>query len=118
MSNITAEKKAIQIIEIAKTSYPAVSENDVLCDQLQLYARCYPELLHQKECCINKRVYIAEQRAEYGIILRLPGIGPNTAVRLMAEIGDITRFNNNKQLNAFANRFYQVRHIVEKEKRA
>ncbi|MDY0855587.1 IS110 family transposase [Bacillus thuringiensis] len=102
ISNITAEKKAIQIIEIAKTSYPAVSQNDVLCDQLKLYARRYQELLHQKECCINKMVYIAEQRAEYSIILSLPGIGPNTAVRLMAEIGDITRFNNNKQLNAFA----------------
>ena len=102
ISNITAEKKAIQIIEIAKTSYPAVPQNDVLCDQLKLYARRYQELLHQKECCINKMVYIAEQRAEYNIILSLPGIGPNTAVRLMAEIGDITRFNNNKQLNAFA----------------
>ncbi|PFF54459.1 IS110 family transposase [Bacillus cereus] len=102
ISNITAEKKAIQILEIAKTSYPAVSQNDVLCDQLKLYARRYQELLHQKECCINKMVYIAEQRTEYDIILSLPGIGPNTAVRLMAEIGDITRFNNNKQLNAFA----------------
>lgn len=102
ISNITAEKKAIQILEIAKTSYPAVSQNDVLCDQLKLYARRYQELLHQKECCINKMVYVAEQRAEYDIILSLPGIGPNTAVRLMAEIGDITRFNNNKQLNAFA----------------
>lgn len=102
ISNITAEKKAIQILEIAKTSYPAVSQNDVLCDQLKLYARRYQELLHQKECCINKMVYIAEQRAEYDIILSLPGIGPDTAVRLMAEIGDITRFNNNKQLNAFA----------------
>ncbi|PFE15275.1 IS110 family transposase [Bacillus cereus] len=102
ISNITAEKKAIQILEIAKICYPAVSQNDVLCDQLKLYARRYQELLHQKECCINKMVYIAEQRAEYNIILSLPGIGPNTAVRLMAEIGDITRFNNNKQLNAFA----------------
>lgn len=102
ISNITAEKKAIQILEIAKTSYPAVSRNDVLCDQPKLYARRYQELLHQKECCINKMVYIAEQRAEYNIILSLPGIGLNTAVRLMAEIGDITRFNNNKQLNTFA----------------
>ncbi|MBJ8205670.1 IS110 family transposase [Bacillus cereus] len=102
ISNITAEKKAIQILEIAKICYPAVSQNDVLCDQLKLYARRYQELLHQKESCISKMVYVAEQRAEYDIIRSLPGIGPNTAVRLMAEIGDITRFNNNKQLNAFA----------------
>ncbi|HHT7240562.1 TPA: transposase, partial [Bacillus cereus] len=88
--------------EIAKICYPAVSQNDVLCDQLKLYARRYQELLHQKESCISKMVYVAEQRAEYDIIRSLPGIGPNTAVRLMAEIGDITRFNNNKQLNAFA----------------
>ncbi|MGF1436804.1 IS110 family transposase [Bacillus thuringiensis] len=102
ISNITAEKKAIQILEIAKICYPAVSQNDVLCDQLKLYARRYQELLHQKESCISKMVYVAEQREEYDVIRSLPGIGPNTAVRLMAEIGDITRFNNNKQLNAFA----------------
>ncbi|MES5927623.1 IS110 family transposase [Bacillus cereus group sp. MG9] len=102
ISNITAEKKAIQILEIAEICYPAVSQNDVLCDQLKLYARRYQELLHQKESCISKMVYVAEQREEYDVIRSLPGIGPNTAVRLMAEIGDITRFNNNKQLNAFA----------------
>ncbi|EJR71820.1 hypothetical protein IK7_06144 [Bacillus cereus VD156] len=101
ISNIMAEKKAIQILEIAKNSYPAVSQNDVLCDQLKAYAKRYQELLQQKECCINKMVFIAEQ-PEYIIILSLPGIGPNTAVRLMAEIGDITRFANNKQLNAYA----------------
>ena len=102
ISNIMAEKKAIQILEIAKNSYPAVSQNDVLCDQLKVYAKRYQEILHQKECCINKMVLIAEQRAEYSIIRSLPGIGPNTAVRLIAEIGDITRFTNNKQLNAYA----------------
>ncbi|PEP53044.1 IS110 family transposase [Bacillus pseudomycoides] len=102
ISTITAEKKALQVLEIAKTSYPAVSQNDVLCDQLKLYARRYQELLHQKECCINKMVHIAGQRAEYNIILSLPGVGLNTAIRLMAEIGDITRFTSNKQLNAFA----------------
>lgn len=47
-------------------------------------------------------VYVAEQREEYDIIRSLPGVGPNTAVRLMTEMGDITRFNNNKQLNAFS----------------
>ncbi len=64
-------------------------------------------------------VYIAEQRAEYNIILSLPGVGPNTAVRLMAEIGGITRFNNNKQLNAFAGidiRYFQSDKTYFKDK--
>ncbi|MBJ8032005.1 IS110 family transposase [Bacillus cereus group sp. N21] len=119
ISNIMAEKKAIQILEIAKNSYPAVSQNDVLCDQLKVYAKRYQELLQQKECCINKMVLIAEQRAEYSIILSLPGIGANTAVRLMAEIGDITRFANNKQLNAYAGidiRRFQSGKIFYKDK--
>ena len=47
-------------------------------------------------------VQLAEKRNEYKVLLSFPGIGPNTAVRLMAEIGDINRFENNKQLNAYA----------------
>ncbi|WP_242300363.1 transposase, partial [Bacillus cereus group sp. BfR-BA-01321] len=97
-----AEQKAVAILEAAKLSYPAVDSDDVLCEQLKIYARRYQELLHQKECCINKMVRLAENRIEYGVFLSIPGIGPNTAVRLMAEIGDITRFVNNKQLNAYA----------------
>lgn len=76
--------------------------DDVLCEQLKSYAKRYQELLHQKEQCITKMVRLAESRTEYPIILSFPGIGPNTAIRLLAEIGDITRFKNNKQLNAFA----------------
>ncbi|PGW56026.1 IS110 family transposase [Bacillus thuringiensis] len=97
-----AEQKAAEILEAAKLSYPAVDSDDVLCEQLQIYAKRYQELMRHKECCINKMVHLAEQRIEYGVFLSIPGIGPNTAVRLMAEIGDITRFANNKQLNVYA----------------
>ncbi|QPW46691.1 IS110 family transposase [Bacillus thuringiensis] len=97
-----AEKKATEILEAAKVSYPAVDADDVLCEQLKIYAERYQNLLGQKEQCISKMVQIAEQHAEYSIILSLPGIGSNTAVRLIAEIGDITRFTNHKQLNAYA----------------
>lgn len=40
--------------------------------------------------------HIAAQRAEYNIILSLPEVEPNAAIRLMAVIGDITRFNQIK----------------------
>ncbi|PEE35877.1 IS110 family transposase [Bacillus pseudomycoides] len=72
-----AEKKAMKVLDAAKDSYPAVRQDDVLCEQLKSYAKRYQELLHQKEQCIEKMVRLAE-------------------------IGDITRFKNNKQLNAFA----------------
>lgn len=47
-------------------------------------------------------VKLAENRVESKVIISFPGICPNTAVRFLAEIGDIQRFDNNKQLNAFA----------------
>lgn len=102
ISTRIAEKKAMEVLEAARYSYPAVRQDDVLCEQLKSYAKRYQELLHQKEQCITKMVRLAESRTEYPIILSFPGIGPNTAIRLLAEIGDITRFKNNKQLNAFA----------------
>ncbi|CUB08978.1 Transposase IS116/IS110/IS902 family protein [Bacillus cereus] len=96
------EKKAMEVLEAARYSYPAVRQDDVLCEQLKSYTKRYQEHLHQKEQCITKMVRLAESRTEYPIILSFPGIGPNTAIRLLAEIGDITCFKNNKQLNAFA----------------
>jgi transposase len=102
MSKAIAEKKALALIEASNQSYPAVSSTDVLCEQLRSYARRYQELLQQKDNCIEEMVNLAENRSEYKVILSFPGIGPNTAVRLMAEIGDIHRFENNKQLNAYA----------------
>ena len=102
ISAASAEKKAIALIEASQQSYPAVSSADLLCEQLRLYARRYQDLLKQKEQCIQDMVQLAEKRNEYKVLLSFPGIGPNTAVRLMAEIGDINRFENNKQLNAYA----------------
>lgn len=55
-----------------KTSFPAVSQNDVL----------------------------REKRAAYNIIPNLPRIPPNTTLDLIAKLEDPTRFNNNKQPDA------------------
>jgi transposase len=102
ISSARAERKAIQLLEAAQLSFPAVSSSDVLCGQLKAYAKRYQELLSMKESCIEDMVRLAQTRVEYHILLSFPGIGPNTAVRLMAEIGEIRRFDNNKQLNAYA----------------
>ncbi len=102
MSTVIAEKKALELLEAAMQSYPAVSKEDVRCDQARSYANRYQELLLQKEGCIAKMISLAAPLAEYDILLSIPGIGANTAVRLIAEIGDIRRFDNHKQLNAYA----------------
>ncbi len=119
ISSEIAQKKAIQLIEAANDSYPAVIGTDFLCDQLGVYAKRYLEVLRQREEIIQQMADIAMHRAEYKILRNFPGIGTNTAVRLMAEIGDIHRFNNPKQLNAYAGidiRRFQSGTIYYKEK--
>ena len=119
MSVKKAEEKAIKLLEAAGQSYPVVSSTDMYCDQVIVYAKRYQELLDQKQQCIDKMATLAEGLEEYSFLLSIPGIATNTAVRLIAEIGDIRRFDNHKQLNAFAGidiRRYQSGKYIAKDK--
>lgn len=114
-----AEEKAVELIEAAKQSYPAASSTDVVCDQVRVYAKRFQELLLQKEQCISKMESIAERLEEYSIIRSIPAIGANSAVRIIAEIGNIQRFDNNRQLNAYTGidiRRYQSGKFIAKDK--
>lgn len=119
MSVKNAEEKAVKLLEAAGQSYPAVSSTDMYCDQVIVYAERYQELLLQKEQCISKMAELARELEEYEVLLSFPGIATNSAVRLIAEIGDIRRFDNHKQLNAFAGidiRRYQSGKFIAKDK--
>ncbi|WP_078412155.1 IS110 family RNA-guided transposase [Priestia abyssalis] len=98
----TAEKKALQLLEAAQDSYPAVDAEDVRCDQLRVYAKRHLAILRQREALIKQMAELSKERKDYQVLISFPGIGPNTAVRLIGEIGDLTRFDNHKQLNAYA----------------
>lgn len=114
-----AEEQAVELLVAAKQSYPAVSSTDVVCDQVIAYAKQYGEILFQKKQCIKEMETLAEGLEEYSLLLSFPGIATNTAVRLIAEIGDIRRFDNHKQLNAFAGidiRRYQSGKYIAKDK--
>jgi transposase len=72
-----------------------------------------------KEKCINKMKGIASSLKEYEILLSSPRLGVNTAVRLLAELGDILRFDNNRQVNAYAGidlRHYQSGKFLGKDR--
>lgn len=46
-------------------------------------------------------VALSVDRKEYHILRSFPGIGDPTACRIIGELGDIRRFKNAKQLNAY-----------------
>lgn len=114
-----AEEKALRLLDAANGSYPAVKVDDLACELVRLYAKRFQEILFLKEACIEKMAALASPLEEYAILLSIPSVGKNTAVRLIAEIGDIRRFENHKQVNAFAGidiRRYQSGKFLAKDR--
>lgn len=97
-----AEKKAIALLEAAQNSYPAIKSTDVRCEQVRDYANRIAELKDKKEALVQQMITLSKDRKEYIVLRSIPGIGDSTACRLIGEMGDIRRFQNAKQLNAYA----------------
>lgn len=87
--------------EKASNTYSAISTTDVRCQQLKNYAKRVYELRVQKKALVHQMVELSANRSEYQVLISFPGIGETTAVRLIGELGDIRRFENHKQLNAY-----------------
>lgn len=96
-----AEKKAVQLLEAAENSYPAIEPNDIRCVQVRDYARHLSDLLEKKEELVKQMVEMSEGKREYLVLRSIPGVGDTTACRLIGELGDIRRFKNAKQVNAY-----------------
>ncbi|MED3052020.1 IS110 family transposase, partial [Bacillus thuringiensis] len=95
------EEKGTALLKAAKISYPAISRNDVRCEQVKDYASRIADLKEKKAQLVKQMVELSNERTEYHVLRSFPGIGEITAVRIIGELGDIRRFKNNKQLNAY-----------------
>ncbi|WP_143464223.1 transposase, partial [Secundilactobacillus pentosiphilus] len=58
-------------------------------------------LTQEKATLINQLKTLAQPLPAFDIYTSMPGIGDLTAAQLLGEIGDITRFDNANQINAF-----------------
>jgi transposase len=96
-----AEEKGMALLEAASQSYPAIKRNDIRCEQVRDYAKRMANLKEKKEQLVQQMVVLSKERREYQILMSFPGIGETTAVHLIGELGDIQRFKNHKQLNAY-----------------
>lgn len=97
-----AEKLAVQLLQLAEDSYPAVSVTDMRCDQVRDYADRMNALTRKKAEIIKNMTALSQERNEFHILKSFPGIADTTACLLIGEIGDFRRFKSAKQLNAFA----------------
>ncbi|MEJ9282066.1 transposase, partial [Ureibacillus thermosphaericus] len=72
------------------------------CEQVRDYANRIAELKDKKEALVQQMITLSKNRKAYMVLRSIPGIGDSTACRLIGEMGDIRRFQNAKQLNAYA----------------
>lgn len=96
-----AEKKAIELLEAAENSYPAIKPTDIRCEQVKDYAARIADLKEKKDALVKQMVELSKERQEYHVLRSIPGVGDSTACRIIGEMGDIRRFQNAKQLNAY-----------------
>lgn len=93
--------KAKKIKELASNSYPGIDKNSCevknLINIIDIIIYNSNKLNEVKQDIVN----LAKQTPYFNIINSIYGIGETSTAQIIAELGDINRFENIKQLNAF-----------------
>ena len=95
------KRLAHQIKDIASTSYPGVDKEHSDVKNLSDMAGILQENIKTINELKDKMIETAKQSPYFEIINSFYGIGEVLAAELLGELGDITRFDNHKQLIAF-----------------
>lgn len=93
--------KPIKIKEAACNSYPSVNMNDELVSNLSQIARLVNEYQKAIDIIKYKIVFLAKSSKYFEPINSIYGIGEFTTSIIIAELGDINRFHNIKELTAY-----------------
>jgi len=94
-------REAMRLKEISRNSYPGVSKESIEVENLQQTIQIMKSLMNEHERAKQKLITLGKQTKEFKYIHSIPGIGEQSASQLIAELGDISRFKNYRQINAF-----------------
>ena len=94
------KRKANVIKEYANNSYPGVSENSMDVENLKQLVEIIIDLTKQRDSIRTNMIELAKQTKNFENINSIFGIGELSAALIIAELKDVTRFNNVKQINA------------------
>ena len=97
MSDTMADKA----IEYSKTIYSGCDKDDIEVLILQRFIKKLKEDMAEAERTIGEMIKLAQGLPDFSIIKSIPGIGDNLAARIIAELGDMTRFKKKNELVAF-----------------
>lgn len=95
------KSKPMKIKEYATNSYPSVNMNDELVSNLSQIAGLINEYQKVIDSIKYKISFLAKKTKYFEPINSIYGIGEFTTSIIIAELGDINRFNNIKELTAY-----------------
>ena len=98
----TSDTMADKAIEYSKTIYSGCDKDDIEVLILQRLIKKLKEDMAEAERTISEMIKLAQELPDFSIIKSIPGIGDNLAARIIAELGDMTRFKKKNELVAFA----------------
>ena len=92
---------ASKAIEFSKKIYSGCDKEDIEVVILRQLISNLKTHLEEAERVLNEMILIAQDLPNFHILKSIPGIGDNLAARIIAEIGDISRFKKYTQLIAY-----------------
>ncbi len=95
------KSKPTKIKEFAKFSYPSVGKEDELVSDLSQFAKLIYNYEKEIKDIKSKLINYGKQSKYFNPINSIFGIGEFTTSIIIAELGDINRFNNIKELTAY-----------------
>ena len=95
------KRKPMTIKEYAIKSYPSVSKNDEITSSLSQIARLINTYQKEIEIIKYKIIFLGKKTKYFESINSIFGIGEFTTSLIIAELGDINRFKNIKELTAY-----------------
>lgn len=95
------KKKPMIIKEYAIISYPSVSKDDEITSSLSQLARLINTYQNEIETIKYKIIFLGKKTKYFESINSIFGIGEFTTSLIIAELGDINRFKNIKELTAY-----------------
>ena len=95
------KRKAIKIKDLAKLSFPGVPKDSNNVQNLQQIVDIIISITKEKLSVESNLIALAKQTAFFDNIVSIFGIGDLSASLIIAELKDISRFSNIKQLTAF-----------------
>ena len=95
-------KEAINIIKYCNECQSGCSKDSVDCELFSEVIKQVKDKVEEQELYLQKIIDLAKDLPNYELLLTIPGISNNLAARILAEIGDISRFPRARSLVAYA----------------